>query len=150
MKQLCKSRIANPNQRTDNHNRQTDNARIGHQFFFGRPRNFIQLRAHLFDELDNALFFVLFLRQIFHTPSGLFRFFVRGVLFAEIAILFQFDAVGSILFVFVRPVVAVFAFRAGQSNICPHDWSLRKNFCVLIKQNPFAGALISSGGGTRI
>ena len=43
------------------------------------------------------------------------------MLFAESAVLVHFDAVGSILFVFVRPVVAVFAFRAGQRDICPHD-----------------------------
>jgi len=42
------------------------------------------------------------------------------MLFAELAILVHFDAVGSILFVFVRPVVAIFANGAGQSNISPH------------------------------
>jgi hypothetical protein len=39
---------------------------------------------------------------------------------AELAILFHFDAVGSILFVFVCPVVAIFAFGAGQGDIRPH------------------------------
>lgn len=42
------------------------------------------------------------------------------MLLAELAILFHFDAVGSILFVFVCPVVTVFAFGAGQGDISPH------------------------------
>ena len=42
------------------------------------------------------------------------------MLFAEFAILFHLDTVGSILFVFVCPVVTVFALGAGQGNIRPH------------------------------
>jgi hypothetical protein len=42
------------------------------------------------------------------------------VFLAELAILFQLDAVGRIFFVFVRPVVAIFAFGARQGNIRPH------------------------------
>ena len=45
---------------------------------------------------------------------------MEGVLLAEFAILFHFDAVGSILFVFIRPVVAIFAFSTGQGDIRPH------------------------------
>ena len=41
---------------------------------------------------------------------------------AEFAILFHFDAVRSILFVFIRPVVTIFAFGTGQGDISPH-WS---------------------------
>ena len=44
-----------------------------------------------------------------------------SVLFAEFATLLDFDTIGRVLFVFVRPVVAIFAFGAGQRNICPHD-----------------------------
>ena len=43
-----------------------------------------------------------------------------GVLFAELAILFKLNAIGSILLVFVCPVVAIFTFGAGQGNIRPH------------------------------
>jgi len=43
------------------------------------------------------------------------------MLFAELAILIHFDAVGSVLFVFVRPVVAIFANGAGQGDISPHN-----------------------------
>ena len=53
-------------------------------------------------------------------PAKLFSLFVRSMLFAELAILFKFNAVGRILFVFIRPVVAIFAFGAGQGDISPH------------------------------
>ena len=46
---------------------------------------------------------------------------MQGVLFAELAILLHLDAVGSILFVFVCPVIAIFAFGTGQGDIRPHD-----------------------------
>jgi len=45
---------------------------------------------------------------------------MKGVFLAEFAILFHLDAVGSIFFVFVRPVVAIFTFGAGQGDIRPH------------------------------
>jgi len=38
------------------------------------------------------------------------------MLFAELAILFNLDTVGIILFVFVGLIISLFAFRAGQSN----------------------------------
>ena len=44
-----------------------------------------------------------------------------SMLFAEFAILLDFDAIGRVLFVFVRPVVAIFAFGTGQCNVRPHD-----------------------------
>jgi hypothetical protein len=47
------------------------------------------------------------------------------MLLAEFAILFQLDAVGRILFVLIRPVVAILAFGAGQSYIRPHDSASR-------------------------
>ena len=50
------------------------------------------------------------------------------MLFAELAILVHFDAVGSIFFVFVRPVVAIFANSAGQGDIRPHDSASVKIF----------------------
>ena len=53
---------------------------------------------------------------------------MSGVLLAELAILLELDAVGRILFVFVRPVVAIFAFGAGQGNIRPHDSASQKLF----------------------
>ena len=49
---------------------------------------------------------------------------MEGVLLAELAILFHLDAVGRILLVFIRPVIAVFAFGAGQGDIRPHCGSL--------------------------
>jgi hypothetical protein len=42
------------------------------------------------------------------------------VFLAELAVLFHFDAIGRILFVFVCPVVATFAFGAGQGDVRPH------------------------------
>ncbi len=76
---------------------------------------------------------------------------MSGVFLAELAILFQLDTIGRILFVFVRPVVAIFAFAAGQGDIRPHGATSLKNFIALINLiSPSAGALISSGGGTRI
>lgn len=66
---------------------------------------------------------------------------------AELAILFHFDAVGSILFVFVSPVVAVFAFGTGQGDISPHgvpslNSKLIKPLC--------RGVKLKIGGGARI
>ena len=46
---------------------------------------------------------------------------MQGVLLAEFAILLHLDAVGSVLFVFVCPVVTIFAFGTGQGDIRPHD-----------------------------
>jgi hypothetical protein len=46
---------------------------------------------------------------------------MRRVFLAEATILLHFDSVGSVLFVFISPVVAVLAFGAGQGNIRPHD-----------------------------
>ena len=45
---------------------------------------------------------------------------MQSVFFAEFTILFHFDSVGSIFFVFVSPVVAIFAFGTGQGDIRPH------------------------------
>ena len=45
---------------------------------------------------------------------------MSGVFLAELAILFDFDAVGSIFLVLVRPVVAILAFGAGQGYVRPH------------------------------
>jgi len=59
------------------------------------------------------------------------------VFLAELAILFHLDAVGGVLFVFVRPVVAVFAFRAGQCDIRPHDVASVKNFSNVIFAREF-------------
>ena len=53
---------------------------------------------------------------------------MEGVFLAELAILFHLDAIGSILFVFVRPVVAIFALGAGQRDIRPHDSASVKIF----------------------
>ena len=50
------------------------------------------------------------------------------MLLAELAILFHFDAVGSILFVFVRPVVTIFAFGTRQGDIRPHGSTSYKFF----------------------
>ena len=54
-------------------------------------------------------------------PAKLFGFLVSSVFLAEATILLQLNAVGSILFVFISPVVAVLAFGAGQGYIRPHD-----------------------------
>ena len=40
---------------------------------------------------------------------------------AESAILFKLDAVGRVLFVFVCPVVTIFAFGTRQRDIRPHN-----------------------------
>jgi len=53
-------------------------------------------------------------------PVELFGFLVRGVFLAERAVLVDCDAIGRILLVLVRPVVAVLAFAAGQGDIRPH------------------------------
>lgn len=53
-------------------------------------------------------------------PVELFGFLVRGVFLAEAAVLVERNAVGRVLFVFVRPVVAILAFGAGQRDIRPH------------------------------
>lgn len=45
---------------------------------------------------------------------------MRRMLLAEFAILLELDAVGRILLVLVRPVVAIFTFGAGQRDIRPH------------------------------
>ena len=52
------------------------------------------------------------------------------MLFAELAILIHFDAIGSVLFVFVRPVVAIFANGAGQGDIRPHNLTSNKIYLV--------------------
>lgn len=57
--------------------------------------------------------------------TKLFSLFVRGMLLAEFAILLELDAVGRILFVLIRPVVAILAFGAGQGYIRPHDSASR-------------------------
>ena len=40
--------------------------------------------------------------------------------FAELAVLFHFNSIGSILFVFVCPVVTIFTFRTGKRNVSAH------------------------------
>ena len=45
---------------------------------------------------------------------------MSSMLLAEFAILFDLDAVGRVLFVFVRPVVAIFAFGTRQRDVRPH------------------------------
>ena len=62
-------------------------------------------------------------------PAKLFGLFVRGMLLAKSAVLVHFDAVGRVLFVFVCPVVAIFANGAGKSNIRPHAQAS----CILIE-----------------
>lgn len=145
--QLGKGGVADPNERTHDDNRQSDDARVRDELFIGWPRNFIEFGAHFADKLEDAFFLVFLLRQCYHAPAAkLFGFLVQGVFLAEFAILFQLDASGRIFFVFVRPVVAVFALGAGQGDIRPHGVTS----CRLIKQAPLQGHLISSGGGTRI
>lgn len=53
-------------------------------------------------------------------PSELFCFLVRSVFLAERTIFVEFNAVGRVLLVFVRPVIAPFAFGAGQGYVRPH------------------------------
>lgn len=53
--------------------------------------------------------------------DNLLGLLMQGVLLAEFAILLHLDAVGSVLFVFVCPVVTIFAFGTGQGDIRPHD-----------------------------
>ena len=62
-------------------------------------------------------------------PAKLLCFLVRSMFLAKLAILFELDAVGRVLFVFVRPVVAIFAFGAGQGDVRPHDLT-SQNFLV--------------------
>lgn len=152
MKQFCKRGIANPNQHADDDHCQSYDARVGNKFLVGRPRNFFEFGTHFANELEDALFLNFLLRQFSHTPAAakLFRLFMSGVFLAELAILFQLNTIGRILFVFVRPVVAVFAFGAGQGDIRPHGATSLKNFLSFNLISPSAGALISSGGGTRI
>ena len=86
---------------------------VGHETFLSSARTSLtNWKIPFFSPFcsDNAL-----------TLPKLFGFFVKGVLLAEFAILFQLDAVGSIFLVLVRPVVAIFAIGAGQGNIRPHD-----------------------------
>ena len=54
-------------------------------------------------------------------PPKLLSFLVRSMFLAESTILFKLDAVGRILFVFVCPVVTIFAFGTRQRDIRPHN-----------------------------
>ncbi len=83
---------------------------VGQETFLSSARTSLTNWKTPFFCSDNAL-----------TLPKLFGLFVKGVLFAEFAILFHLDAVGSIFLVFVRPVVSIFAFGAGQSDVRPHD-----------------------------
>lgn len=60
-----------------------------------------------------------------HTPyplpiSDLFRLFMRRMLLAELAILAELQAIWIVLLVFIGLIVAILAFRAGQSNCVTH------------------------------
>lgn len=83
---------------------------------------------------------------------------------AELAILFDFDSVGIVLLVFVRPVIAILTFGAGQSDFHAHDLFppvailifRQRRLCQLPKfliknKTPSSGAFaVKIGGGTEI
>ena len=65
--------------------------------------------------------------------SPLLGFLVKGVFFAESAILVHLKSVRVILFVFDRVIIALFALCASQSNLYSHDGTsilFLENFCL--------------------
>jgi hypothetical protein len=62
------------------------------------------------------------------------------VFFAEFAILFHFNSVGSIFLVFVCTVVAIFAFCTRKRNICAHLFTVTEN---LLKVKNFYDEFLS-------
>ena len=57
------------------------------------------------------------------TGTPLFGFLMNGMLFAERAILFELQALGIVLFVLHRVIVAVLAFGALERDFCSVDGS---------------------------
>ena len=81
------------------------------------------------------------------TPNAeLFRFLVKGVLPAEFAVFLEFEAIGMSFFVFVRAVIAIFAFGARQRDVDSH----KPSSFVKIKNPLGRCTLLKSGGGTEI
>ena len=125
VKHSCKNGITYPNQSTDYNHCKTNNTSIGSELFLCGPRNFFHFALHFSDEFcrtATGLFFLF--RQIYshlqldwnilERTIRLFGFLVQSMFLAELAVLFKFKSVWIILLVFIGPVVAVFAFRAGQ------------------------------------
>jgi hypothetical protein len=56
--------------------------------------------------------------------GSLLRFAMGGVLVAKTAVLFNFHAVGVVLFFLGGVVVALFAVNTRQCDFCPHTQSL--------------------------
>ena len=94
-----------------------------------------------FDSLMNPVIFATVLVSFVEAVSGtviistsllykhfqnqeLFCFFMRSMLLAEFAILFNLDTVGIVFLVFVGLIISLFAFCAGQSNQHTHSCHL--------------------------
>ena len=121
--------IEDPDANTDDQRaHQNDDGVVDH-LALCRPYDFFQLALHLTEPAADALagagkevFLFRFCHDVhpFCLSDVLLRLAVHSLLFAESAILFQFDTVGVVLLVLHGVVVSLLAFVASERDLNSH------------------------------
>ena len=127
-----KDSIEDTDQNAERHGNDDNDGRASDSFLAGKPGDLLHL-ADAFAEVltdsleETGLLFLLrlfdfFFVQFCHNTilSTLLGFLVQGVFAAETAVLVHFKSVRIILLIFLRVIISLLAFGAGECNFDSH------------------------------